>query len=102
MERDHTFKVDLQVCAVSFKLVITTGLLKCLNAAKDNTITQIQAKLLYQGCVKKCSLNYLDTETAIASETLKLKLRISAAVKHYQSKRKLTNASFKSSIGLLN
>ena len=42
MERDHTFKVDLQVCAASFKLVMMTALMKCLNAAKENTITQSQ------------------------------------------------------------
>jgi hypothetical protein len=42
MEGDYTFNVDLQVCAISFKMVMKTDLLKCINAAKENTITQSQ------------------------------------------------------------
>jgi hypothetical protein len=41
MEGDHTFNVDLQVYAVSFKMVMKIDLLKCINAAKHITFVTI-------------------------------------------------------------
>jgi hypothetical protein len=41
MKGDHTFNVDLQVCAVSFKMVMKTDLLKCINDAKHVTFVTI-------------------------------------------------------------
>jgi hypothetical protein len=47
-------------------------------------------------------VNYLDLETAKATESLKLKQRTSSTAKLYQRTEKLINASFRSSIGSLN